>query len=168
MARRPRRLLLTVFSVAVTTTALVTVLIWHATAGGFLGARVTQATAIISVMLVILAAVNTVFIGWATALETRHPAALAQALGATAEQITAGLSVAQLLPALAGTVLGIGGGIAVFAAPRSGAGPAMVVPVPWLAVMTAVTLVAVAVLTAIPARIGARRPAADVLQSGSA
>ena len=168
VARRPRRLLLTVFSVAVTTSALVLVLIWHATAGGFLGGRVTQATTIISVMLIVLAAVNTVFIGWATALETRHPAALAQALGATADQVTAGLAVGQLLPALAGALLGIGGGIVIFEAPRNGAGPAMVVPIPWLVVLVAATLLAVAVLTAVPARLGARGPAAGVLQSESA
>lgn len=168
MARRPRRLLLSVFSVAVTTTVLVLALIWHATAGGFLGTRVNQATMLISVMLILLAAVNTIFIGWATALETRRPAALAQALGATAGEITTGLSVSQLLPALAGTLLGIGAGIVIFSAPRNGGGPAMVVPAGWLAAMTAATLLAVAVLTAIPARIGARRPAADVLQSESA
>jgi hypothetical protein len=78
-ARRPRRLLLSVFSIAITTSALVAVLIGHATAGSFLGAREAQATTIISVMLVILAAVNTVIIAWATALDTRHPAALARA-----------------------------------------------------------------------------------------
>ena len=168
IARRPRRLLLSVFSVAVTTTALALVLIWHATAGGFLSTRVTQATTIISVMLVILAAVNAVFIGWATALETRHAAALAQALGATPAQVTAGLSAGQLLPALAGILLGIGAGIVIFEAPRNGGGPAMVVPVPGLAVLVVVTLVAVAALTAIPARIGARRPVSDILQSESA
>lgn len=165
-ARRPRRLLLSTFSVAITTTALVIVLIWHATAGQFLGARVTQATAIISVMLVILAAVNTVFIAWATALDARHPAALAQALGATPGQITAGLSAAQLAPALAGTLLGIGAGILI-EAPRSGGGQPTIVPAGWLAVLVVATLLAVAALTAVPARIGARRRLTDVLQAES-
>lgn len=49
---------------------------------------------------VLLAAVNAVFNAWTTAMETRHPAALAHALGVTPAQITAGLSAAQLLPAL--------------------------------------------------------------------
>lgn len=168
MTRRPRRLLLTVFSVAVTTTALVLVLIWHATAGGFLGARVTQATTLISVMLVILAAVNTVFIGWATALENRHPAALAQALGATAGQVTAGMAVGHLVPALVGAMLGIGAGTLIYEAPRAAGGPAIVVPISWLMALIAVTLLTVAVLTAIPARIGARSPVSDILQSESA
>jgi len=110
--RRPRRLLLSVFSVAVTASGLVAVLVLHATTGGFLGSRVAQATTIISVMLVILAAVNAVFIAWATALDARHSAALARALGATPAQITTSLSVAQLLPALAGALLGIPGGTA--------------------------------------------------------
>jgi hypothetical protein len=59
----------------------------------------------------------------------------------------------------------ITGGIVIFSAPRNGGGPPMVVPVGALAEMVAATLVAVAVLTAIPLRIGARRPVANVLQS---
>jgi putative ABC transport system permease protein len=163
--RRPRRLLLSVFSIAVTTTGLVIVLIWHATAGDFLGARVAQATTIVSVMLVILAAVNTVFIAWATALDARHPAALARALGATPDQIAAGLSVAQLLPAIAGVVLGLATGIAIYVAPRNAAAPPATFPVLWLAALTVGALLAVVVLTAIPTRVSARRPAAEVLQA---
>jgi putative ABC transport system permease protein len=163
--RRPRRLLLSVFSVAITASVLVAVLVSHATEGSFIGARVNQATTIILVMLIILAAVNTVFVAWTTALDTRHPAALARALGATPAQITVGLSVAQLLPALAGVLLGIPGGIGFYDAPRNGAGPTTIVPALWLAVMIAGTLLAVAVLTAIPARISARRPVTEVLQA---
>ena len=163
--RRPRRLLLSVFSVAITASVLVAVLVSHATEGSFIGARVNQAITIILVMLVILAAVNTAFVAWTTALDTRHPAALARALGATPAQITAGLSVAQLLPALAGVLLGIPGGIGFYDAPRNGAGPTTIVPALWLAVMIAGTLLAVAVLTAIPARISASRPVTEVLQA---
>ena len=163
--RRPRRLLLGVFSIAVTASTLVAVLIGYASEGSFLGPRQLQAITIIVVMLVILAAVNMVFIAWTTALDTRHPAALARALGASPDQITAGLSAAQLLPALAGALLGIPGGIAFFYAARNGAGPAMVLPVPWLAVVVAGTVLAVAVLTAIPARIGARRLPGEMLQA---
>ena len=95
--RRPRRLLLSVFSVAVTTSGLVAVLILHATSATWsLGPQVARATTIVSVMLIVLAAVNAVFIAWTTALEARHPAALARALGATPEQVTTGLSVAFL------------------------------------------------------------------------
>ena len=159
--RRPRRLLLSAFSVAVTASGLVAVLILHARAGAFLGSRVAQATTIISVALVILAAVNAVFIAWATALDARHSAALARALGATPAQITTGLSVAQLFPALAGALLGIAAGIGI-------TGGTTIPPPPWLAVIVVVTPLAVAVLTAIPARIGARRPVAEVLQAEAA
>ncbi len=83
-ARRPRRALLSVFSVAVTATGLVLVLILRATKASWsLGPGVTQATTIISIMLIVLAAINAVFIAWTTALEARHPAALVRALGAT-------------------------------------------------------------------------------------
>jgi ABC-type lipoprotein release transport system permease subunit len=161
--RRPRRLLLSVFSIAITASGLIAVLIWHATAGNFVGARVAQATTIISVMLIILTAVNTVFIAWTTALDTQRAAALTRALGATPDQITAGLSLAQLLPALAGALLGIPGGLLIYDGPRTGPHTTTILPVLGLVVIVAGTLLAVAVLAAIPARIGARRPVADVL-----
>jgi ABC-type lipoprotein release transport system permease subunit len=167
--RRPRRLLLSVFSIAVTASGLVAVLILHATAGSWsLGPKLDEVTTIISVMLVILAAVNAVFIAWATALDARHSAALASALGATPAQITTGLSVAQLLPALAGALLGIPGGIAIYGTPKNGGGATTIPSALWLVVMVVVTLLAVAVLTAIPARLSARRPVAEVLQAETA
>jgi ABC-type lipoprotein release transport system permease subunit len=170
--RRPRRLLLSVFSVAVTASGLVAVLILHATTATTgsrsLGPKLGEVTAIISVMLVVLAAVNAVFIAWATALDARHSAALARALGATPAQITTGLSVAQLLPALTGALLGIPGGIGIYDAPKNGPGPTTIPSALWLAVMVAGMLLAVAALTAIPARIVARRPVAEVLQAEAA
>lgn len=166
--RRPRRLVLSVFSVAVTASGLVAVLILHASSAGWsLGPRVTQATTIVSVMLAVLAAVNAVFIAWTTVIEARHPAALTRALGATPKQITAGLSVAQLLPALIGALLGIPGGIGIYDAANNG-GATTIPSVIGLVVMVVVTLLVIAVLTAIPARIGARRPVAEVLQSEAA
>jgi len=167
--RRPRRLLLSVFSIAVTASGLMTVLTVHAgDSYRFLGPKVAEVLTIISVMLVILAAVNAIVIGWATALDARHLAALARALGATPDQITTGLSVAQLLPALAGALLGIPGGIAIYDLGRHGAGTTTIPPALWLVTMVVVTLLAVAVLTAIPARMGARRPVADVFQAEGA
>ena len=162
--RRPRRLLLSVFSVAVTTSGLVAVLILHtASATWSLGPQVAQATTIISVMLIVLAAVNAIFIAWTTALEARHPAALVRALGATPEQITTGLSVAFLPPALLGALLGIPGGIGIFDAAKSGGGTATLPSVLLLLAMARPTLLVIAVLTAIPTRIGARQPVAEVL-----
>jgi putative ABC transport system permease protein len=47
----------------------------------------------------------------------------------------------------------------------NGAGILTIPPVWWLVAVVLGTLVAVAGLTVIPARIGARRPAAEILQS---
>jgi putative ABC transport system permease protein len=164
--RRPRRLLLSVFSVAITTSGLVAVLILHATSATWsLGSQVAQATTIVSVMLIVLAAVNAIFIAWTTALEARHPAALARALGATPEQITTGLSVAFLPSALLGALLGIPGGIGIYDVAKSGGGATTVPSALWLVAMVILTLFVIAVLTAIPTRMGARRPVAEVLQA---
>jgi putative ABC transport system permease protein len=164
-ARRPRRLLLSVFSIAVTTSFLVAVLIFHATSAGWsLGPRVTQATTILSIMLVALAAVNTIFIAWTTALDARRSAALARALGATPRQITTGMTVALLPPVLLGALLGIPGGIGLYDAPKIGGGPTTLPSAMSLVAVVVLTLLVMAVLIAIPTRISARRPAAEVLQ----
>ena len=76
--------------------------------------------------------------------------------------MSAGLSAAQVLPALAGAVLGIPGGIALFAA----VGDSTTIPPLWqLLAVLAGTVLVVAALTAAPASIGARRPTAEILQS---
>jgi len=126
---------------------------------------VGQATTVISVMLVILATVNAVFIAWTTALETRYPVAIARALGATPGQVTTGLTVAFLAPALAGVLLGIPGGIAIYDGAKShGGGPTTLPSAASLVAMIVLTLVVIAVLTALPTRISARQPVADLLQ----
>ena len=124
--------------------------------------RLNQVLLVITITLLALAAVNTIFITWATALDTRHASALARALGATPQQVSAGLSAAQVLPALAGAILGIAGGIALIGA----VDPDPVFAPLWqlLAVVPGTVLV-VAGLTAIPARLGARRPVAEILAS---
>ena len=167
-ARRPRRLLLSVFSVGVMASGLVAVLIVHNTLARWsLGPGVARATTIISVMLIVLAAVNAVFIAWTTALDARHAAALARAIGATPNQITTGLSVAQMLPALAGALLGIPGGIILYDLPRNGPGPTVLPPALWFVALVLITLLVVAVLTAVPSRLGARRPVAEMLEAGT-
>jgi ABC-type antimicrobial peptide transport system permease subunit len=179
--RRPRRVLLGSLSIAVTVSGIVAVLFAHATlaisqsAGttnpgladvGFISqtARETQVLLTITVMLIVLAAVNVTFITWATVQDSRHAAALTRALGATAGQLTAGLSAAQLLPATAGALAGIAGGYALFTAANQGANASQ--PLAWW-LITAVlgTLIAVAGLTAVPARLAARLPIAETLQA---
>jgi ABC-type antimicrobial peptide transport system permease subunit len=123
-----------------------------------------QVLLVITITLVALAAVNAMFITWATALDNRHASALARALGATPRQVSAGLSAAQVLPALAGAILGIPGGLELIAI----ADPDAATPTPPLWQLLAVvpgTVLVVAALTAIPARFAARRPVAEILRS---
>lgn len=182
-ARQPRRVLLGTLSIAVTVSGIVAVLFAHATlavsqfdtsAGianpgqsdvGFISetARENQVLLIVTIMIVALAAVNTIFITRATVQDSRHASAVARALGTTPGQLTAALSAAQVLPALAGALLGIAGGFGLFTAANQ-AGNASQPPAWWLIAAVLGTLIAVAGLTSIPARIGARLPVAEVLQ----
>jgi ABC-type lipoprotein release transport system permease subunit len=173
-ARRTRRLVLSVVSVTITVTGIVAVLAGPRTAdrakvSGTAGladprtARLNHVLLLITVMLVALAAVNAIFVTWATVLDTRHASALARALGATPRQVTAGLAAAQVLPALAGAILGVPAGIALFSAvnpSRTTLSPQL-----WMRAVALGAPVITAVLTALPARIGANRPVAAILQS---
>jgi len=177
-ARRPRRAVLNVLSIAVTVSGVVAVAIAHARLSGshLVGSsgldnprtdRANEVLLVITVMLIALAAVNAVFITRATAQDSRHLSAVTRALGATPDQITAGLSLAQVLPALAGALLGIPGGIGLYASVKHGG--AMAYPsIGWLIAVVIGTLVVVAGLTAVPARVAARRPVAEILQAESA
>jgi putative ABC transport system permease protein len=180
VARRPRRSLLSAANVAVTTTGIVAVIAFHAyadnkvsgsaalTGGGLSNPVVNrdeQMLTIITIMLVTLATLNTLFTTWATVLDARHAAALMQALGARTRQVSSGLVVAQVLCAIPGAVLGIPLGVGLYkAAVHGGSLP----PVSWLAAAALGVLVAMAALTVVPARIGARHPVAEVLQSETA
>jgi putative ABC transport system permease protein len=174
-ARRPRRLVLSALSVAITASGIVAVLAVHAASAspGFLAPnnpqnlQLDQVTSVISVMLIVLAVVNAILIAWAMALDARHSSALARALGATPRQVGTALSVAQIFPALAGALLGIPGGIGLYDAAKHG-GSTAVPPISWLVAMVLGTVIVVAVLTVIPARIGARRPVAEILQTKAA
>jgi putative ABC transport system permease protein len=171
LSRRPRRALLNAISIAVTVTGIVAILASHAhipianlTISNLKVDRFNELTVIITVMLVILAVVNTTFIAWATAADGRFSSALERALGATAGQVTAGLSMAALLPALPGALIGMPLGIAVYHLLASGT-PLAVPPAWQLAGVFLSTLLAVTVLTAIPSGLSARRPPARVLQA---
>jgi len=104
---------------------------------------------------------------WATVLDGRYPAALARALGTTPRQLTAGLSASQLLPALPGGIIGVPAGIGLYAAVSNGGGLTLP-PFAWLVAVVLAVLLAVALLTAIPARIGAGHPIVGILQSEAA
>ncbi|HSK96221.1 MAG TPA: FtsX-like permease family protein [Euzebyales bacterium] len=178
-ARRPRRVVLGVVSVAIAVSGIFVALVLDAylttqrLAGGLDDAQaelLSQVLGVVMVMVLSLAAVNTIFITWATVLDSRHSSALARALGATPRDVSSALAAAQVLPALTGAILGVfPGGVALFAAINAitgGDGDRATLPPLWqlLAVVLATVLV-VAALTAVPARLGSRRPVAETLQA---
>jgi putative ABC transport system permease protein len=176
-ARRPRRTLLSAASVVVTVAGVVTVLAVHARfdarfAGN--GAppnpttdRVGQVMTALTVALIVLSAVNALLIAWATVLDARWSSALARALGVTPGQVSAGLAVAQMLPALAAAIVGIPAGMLLYTAVKRG--ETTVHPqVWWLACVVLATPLVVGALTVIPARIAARAGVVPVLRSEAA
>jgi len=177
-ARRLRRAVLGAASIAVTSAGIVAVLTFHATVdhdlgpgGGLVGnpvaTRDTQMLAVITVVWVALAVLNAVCAAWATVQDSRRSAALVRALGASPRQVSAGVAWAQVLPAVPGALLGIPLGLGLFKA-ADGGGMLTVPPVWWLAAAVLAILAAVAVMASIPALIGARIPASQVLQSETA
>jgi ABC-type lipoprotein release transport system permease subunit len=169
VARRPRRTVLGALAIAITVSGIVAALAAHAhfntekAPGADPRGAMNQVLLLLAIMLVAQAAVNTICITWATALDARRSSALARALGATPDQVSAGLSVSQVLPALAGAILGLPGGIALAEALDD---DPVTIPQLWqlLAVVLGSVLVITA-LTAIPARLSARRPVAEILQA---
>ncbi|MBV9447680.1 MAG: FtsX-like permease family protein [Streptosporangiaceae bacterium] len=181
VARRPGRTRLAAASLAITVaTAVATLATRHdflthnaerAASGDYvpglgnpIADRVGQVIGVLTVVLAVLAAVNAVFITWASAHDARRPSALARAFGATPGQVSAGLVAAQLLPALAAAILGIPAGLLLYR--LTAQGDSAVFPPLWslLAVVPG-TLIVVAALTALPARTGARYPVAEVLRT---
>lgn len=175
VARRPRRALLAAASVAVAVATLVaTLMMRHSTVLGVAVAGNVVAAArqdgldhvgnVLSMVLAVVAASNLLFATWATVLDTRRPSALARSLGATPRQVAGALASAQLLPGLVAAVVGIPAGLALYLA-AGGSSARANLPVPALLAVVPATLLAIAVLAAVPARIGATRPVADVLRS---
>jgi len=175
-ARRPRRVVLNTISIAVSASGIVAVLMVHAhfdarASAGLAdpqNARLSQVVTVISVALVVLAAINVILLTWTTVLDARHTSALARALGATPQQVSAGLSAAQVLPALVGALLGIPGGIGLVSAVNKDGKSITLPPLWWLVATVLVTVAAVAAITIVPAWLGTRRPPGEVLRSETA
>jgi putative ABC transport system permease protein len=177
VARRPRRALLSAANIAVTVTGIVAVIAFRAdvnnklSAAGGLSAgglsdpvvnRDEQMLAVITILLVTLAALNALFTTWATVVDARRATALMRALGARARQVSSGLVVAQVLSALPGAVIGVPLGLALFkAAVKDGTLPSPL----WLVATLIGTIVAMAALTVIPARIASMQPIVEALSS---
>jgi putative ABC transport system permease protein len=176
-ARRPRRAVLGALSIAVTVSGIYVLLVLdtylttHPLVGGYGPDQIRVLRHVLllwTVVLLALAAINAVVLTWATVLDNRHSSALARALGATPREVTTALVAAQVLPALAGAVLGIfPGGFGLFAALNGITGgdrSRATLPSPGqLLVLVLATVLVVAVLTAIPARLGGRRPVSESL-----
>jgi ABC-type lipoprotein release transport system permease subunit len=173
-ARRPQRAILAAISIAITMTTLVAVLAVHTDQSGMLAGfsaidnprhdRVNHALLALSIVLILLAAINALFITWSTAIDARHQLTIARALGATPNQVAAGLSAAQIIPAIPGALLGIPAGIALVSALNHG--DTITIPAAWSLIAVFLgTLLAVAALSTIPAHISARRPVTEILQA---
>lgn len=179
VSRRPRRVVLSVVGIAITVSGVYVALVLddyltsHRPAGGLDNPQtepLRQVLVVVMVMVLALAAVNTVFVTWATVIDNRHSTALTRALGATPGEVSSALAAAQVLPALAGAIVGIfPGGIALLAAINAitggDSGKATLPPLWQLIAVVLATVLAVTALTAIPARLGSRQPVAEILRS---
>jgi putative ABC transport system permease protein len=180
--RRPRRAFLTTLSLLITDVMIVCALALHSSfasgkstdvmvnqpgLGDPLLAQIDSVVLVVTVILVVLATINTIFITQATVLDAQRPSALARAFGATPYQVSAGLTAAQLIPALLGGILSVPAGMSLYrvAARVAGGAPNANLPASWMAAVIVGTVVVVAALTLFPARAGARRPVAAVLRS---
>lgn len=177
IARRTRRTVLTAASLMIAVTMVVAALTVqrslqthqsHAAAGFLASSAIYQSAnhvlVILSVILGILAAISATFTAWATVIDTQTATALARALGATPRQIGAGHTTAQLLPGLVAACVGIPAGLALYQLAGGNLSDAMP-PILWLLAVIPATLIAVAAVTAIPTRIGARRGVAEILRA---
>ena len=116
-----------------------------------------------TIALMAVALVNAVLVTWAPVQDARHASAVERALGASPSRVGLALMAAQLLTAIPGAFIAIPFGLALFAAARQDS--AMLPSVTVLGAVPLLTLIVVSALTAIPARIGARRSVAAILQS---
>jgi ABC-type lipoprotein release transport system permease subunit len=177
-SRRPRRVVLGLLSIAITVSGLYVGLVLNAylatapASGRYDEAQVQSLRHVLGIWMVFLltlAAVNAIVITWATVLDNRRSSALARALGATPREVGAALAAAQVLPALAGAVLGFPGGLALFTAIvgiTGGDADRAALPSAWQLTCVALgTVVTVAALAAVPAWVGSRRPVSAALQA---
>jgi len=171
-SRRPRRTLLGVLAVTVTTCGIVTALAAYANrylaekaAGDDPRLAISQALTLVTVVLIVQACVNAICITRTTILDTRRSAALARAMGATPRQISAGFAMAQALPALIGVLAGVAGGIGLAEALDDD--PVTVPPLWQLLAVIMGTMVVITALTAVPVRISARRSVGEILHGDS-
>lgn len=165
LARRPGRAALTFAGTAAATLLVMALLTWHADLDaapavqrfGPIQVRTDQTghvLLVVTLALVALSTLNTVLLGWGAAVQARRVLSIARTLGATPGQTVVALCVAQLLPAVPGVATGIPIGLGLY-----WLFGAQVMP-PAVRMLTAAfaILLAVVVLTALPAWAHTRRP----------
>ncbi|MEU5103505.1 FtsX-like permease family protein [Streptomyces sp. NPDC021354] len=172
LARRPGRAVLASAGTAVTTLMVTALLSWHTELDGRpdfkrfgpIEVRVDltgQVLLAVTLTLVALSTLNTVLLGWSTAVQARRALSIARTLGATPGQVVTALCVAQLLPAVPGVAVGIPTGLGLYWL----FGTQVTPPGSWLLTAALAVLLAIAALTALPAWVHTRSPAGRVLNT---
>jgi putative ABC transport system permease protein len=172
LARRPGRAALACAGTAATTIMVTAVLTFHADLDaapafkrfGPIEVRTDQTGQVllaITLALVALSALNTVLLGWSTAVQARRALTITRTLGATPGQVVTALCVAQLLPAVPAVAAGIPAGLGLYWF----FGTQVTPPAAWLLTAALATLLAVGALTALPAWAHTRKPAGRVLNA---
>lgn len=175
LARRPGRAVLASAGTAATTLMVTALLAWRTELGtrpdfsrfGPIDVRADQTGQVllaVTIALVALSTLNTVLLGWSTAVQARRTLAVARTLGATPGQVTAALCVAQLLPAVPGVAVGVPSGLVLYWL----FGTVVVPPAAWLLTSALAVVLAVGALTALPAWFHTRVPAGRALDAGPA
>jgi putative ABC transport system permease protein len=109
-----------------------------------------------------MAAVNLLFVTRAGAVDARRVLAVARTVGVTPTTAALAFALGQLLPAVVGLALGGTVGVALFHV-LSSSHPTTPSAAQF-ATLALLTLLATAALTAVPARLEARRPIAETLR----
>ncbi|MFJ9634712.1 FtsX-like permease family protein [Streptomyces sp. NPDC101175] len=171
-ARRPGRAVLASAGTAATTLMVTALLTFHAELDaapafkrfGPIEVRTDQTGEVlfaITIALVALSTLNTVLLGWSTAVQARRALTITRTLGATPDQVVTALCVAQLLPAVAGVAAGMPSGLVLYWF----FGAQVTPPASWLLTAALVILLTIGALTALPAWIHARSPVGRVLNT---
>jgi putative ABC transport system permease protein len=172
LARRPGRAALASAGTAATTIMVTAVLTWHTELNaapdfvrfGPIEVRTDQTGQVllaVTLALGALSTLNTVLLGWSTAVQARRALTIARALGATPGQAVSALCVAQLLSAVPGLAAGIPAGLGLYWL----FGDTVTPPASWLLTTALVILTAVGALTALPAWVHTRHPAGRALNT---
>lgn len=172
LARRPGRAVLACANVAATTLMVTALLTWHTelaahpdfTQFGPIEVRADQTGQVllaVTLALVAMSTLNTVLLGFSTAVQARRALSVARTLGATPGQVVAALCVAQLLPAVPGVAAGIPVGLGLYWF----FGTQIMPPGSWLLTASLVILLAVGALAALPAWAHTRNPPGRALNA---